>query len=126
MNLLFLHGTYVLLIQYKLNLIGTRVFLLNFFLLCFPHLMLIITPFDPILDLIFSSQDIFLNLKTLDLNNYYLIQQNKPSIIELITNWEYLDNYFSNEIIEISEDSFKHKYHMYIKKHLPYVKDLLK
>jgi hypothetical protein len=48
--------------------------------------MLFITPFDPILDLIFSSQDIILDLKTLDLNNYDVKRQMIPRIIELINN----------------------------------------
>jgi hypothetical protein len=65
-------------------------------------------------------------LKTLDLNNYDVKRQMIPRIIELINNWEFLDNYFSKEIIDIPEDSYKHKYHMFIKKNLPYVKYLLK
>jgi len=87
--------------------------------------MSIITPIDPVLDLIYSSQDIVIHLKTLNLNNYQVLEEIRPLIKQLVYNWEILDNFFSNYIIEIPEDSFNHKYHMYIKKYLPYFKYLL-
>ena len=116
---------YVSYMQYKLNLISTNIIIFN--LIChffFPFLGIII-PIDPVLDLIYSSQDIVIHLKTLNLNNYQVLEEVRPLIKQLVYNWEILDNFFSNYIIEIPEDSFNQEYHMYIKKYLPYFKYLL-
>jgi len=72
--------------QYKLNLISTNIFIYNLICNLFFPFMSIITPIDPVLDLIYSSQDIVIHLKTLNLNNYQVLEEIRPLIKQLVYN----------------------------------------